>query len=99
MPEALPPDQIAAALRDLPGWSHADGMLRKRFTFADFPEAMSFMVRVGFAAESANHHPQFTNVYNRVDVGLATHDADDSVTQKDIDLAQRIEAINWLPEK
>jgi 4a-hydroxytetrahydrobiopterin dehydratase len=99
MANPLPDDQIQTALHDLPGWAHDEQRLHKSFEFSDFPEAMSFMVRIGFAAEAMNHHPTLANVYNRVTVGLNTHDADNRVTQKDVDLAKKIEAINWIPEK
>ena len=99
MPDPLSQAQITAALTDLPGWSYDDGRLHKSFKFSDFPEAMSFMVRIGYAAEAMNHHPTLANVYNQVTVGLQTHDAGNAVTQKDIDLAMKIESINWIPEK
>ncbi len=99
MADALSDSQIQDALQDLPGWQSADDALTKSFEFSDFPEAMSFMVRVGFAAESQGHHPKFTNVYNNVTVALSTHDAGGKVTGKDVDLAQRVEAINWIPKK
>ena len=94
MSEPLPETQIERALADMPGWSHAEGALRKRYTFSGFAEAMGFMVRVGFAAERQNHHPQLTNVYHRVDVSLSTHDAGDVVTANDLELARAIEAIH-----
>lgn len=82
------------ALAGLDGWAYdaARNGIAKRFTFADFSAAFAFMTRVALAAEQADHHPEWSNVWNRVDVLLSTHDAG-GVTQKDIALAQRIEAI------
>ncbi|MEM9915034.1 MAG: 4a-hydroxytetrahydrobiopterin dehydratase [Planctomycetota bacterium] len=93
MPEALSSQAIDAALADLPGWSYADDKLAKRFTFNDFVEALAFINRVGEQAEALGHHPELFNVYNTVEIKLNTHDADGRVTQKDIDLAGKIEAV------
>ena len=84
----------AAALDVLKGWSAVDGRdaIFKSFRFADFNEAWGFMTRVALKAETADHHPEWFNVYNRVDVTLATHDAD-GVTQKDVDLAQFMDSL------
>ncbi len=84
----------AAALEVLTGWSAVDGRdaIFKSFRFADFNAAWGFMSRVALKAETADHHPEWFNVYNRVDVTLATHDAD-GVTQKDIDLAQFMDSL------
>lgn len=99
MAEPLNDNAIQAGLTGLPGWAYADDRLTKTFAFGSFKEAMSFMVRVGFEAEVAAHHPELRNVYATVDVALNTHDADGKVTQKDLDLAETIEALNWLPDK
>lgn len=97
MPAApLTPDEINAALRDLPGWRRDGEALAKEFKFGSFREAMSFMVRVGFEAEAADHHPDWTNVYNRVAVRLNTHDAGGKVTAKDVALAKKMQAISWV---
>ena len=61
-----------------------------------FREAMSFMVRAAFEAEALNHHPEWTNVYDRVVVRLNTHDAGGKVTAKDVELAKRIQEISWV---
>lgn len=89
----LSSDQIRSALGDLPGWTHEGDTLTKAFTFDDFRAALAFIVRVGFEAEERNHHPNLSNVYNQVEIALTTHDADDRVTQKDVDLAAAIEAL------
>jgi 4a-hydroxytetrahydrobiopterin dehydratase len=83
------------ALASLAGWSYDDGRngIAKRFVFANFSEAFAFMTRVALAAEKADHHPEWSNVWNKVDILLSTHDAG-GVTPKDIALAQEIEAIS-----
>ena len=84
----------AGALAGLDGWAfdaERNGIARS-FRFADFGEAFAFMTRVALEAEKADHHPEWSNVWNRVDILLSTHDSG-GVTQKDIALAARIEAI------
>jgi 4a-hydroxytetrahydrobiopterin dehydratase len=78
-----------AALSQLTGWSAADGRdaIAKTFTFKDFNAAFGFMTRIALAAEKLDHHPEWFNVYNRVEVLLATHDAD-GVTELDVKLAR-----------
>ncbi|KJE34007.1 pterin-4-alpha-carbinolamine dehydratase [Thalassospira sp. HJ] len=85
---------IEAALADLPGWTLAeDGLsIARSYKFRDFNAAFGFMGRVALMAEKMDHHPEWFNVYNKVDVTLTTH-SDGGVTQKDIDLARFIEAI------
>lgn len=89
----LADDQVRAALDALPGWTYEGNALVKTFTFGSFREAIGFIVRLAFEAEQRDHHPNLTNVYNRVEIALTTHDAGDRVTQKDVDLAQAIEQI------
>ena len=88
--------EIKAALLALPGWSFDRDALAKEFKFGSFKEALSFMVRVGFEAEAMDHHPDWTNVYNRVAVRLNTHDAGGKVTAKDVALAKKIQALSWV---
>jgi 4a-hydroxytetrahydrobiopterin dehydratase len=85
------------ALRDLPGWSWDAGAstIRRTFHFADFSEAFAFMTRVALAAEKADHHPDWSNSWNRVDVALATH-SEGGVTRRDIDLARQMDAFASL---
>jgi len=92
MAEKMTDDQINAALADLPGWELRDGKIHRDFQFADFNAAFGFMARAALHAEQANHHPEWFNVYNKVNVDLATHDAG-GVTQKDIDLAKKMNAL------
>jgi 4a-hydroxytetrahydrobiopterin dehydratase len=86
--------KIKTALAALPGWTFKRDALAKTYTFKDFREAIGFMVRVGFEAEALDHHPEWTNVYNRVAVRLNTHDAGGKVTAKDVELAGRMEKIH-----
>lgn len=83
-----------AAIARLEGWSAVEGRdaIRKVFEFSDFSAAWGFMSRVALKAEAMDHHPEWFNVYNKVDVTLATHDAG-GVTQKDVDLAAFMDAI------
>lgn len=75
-------------------WIEKDNALHGEFTFADFTEAFSFMTQVAFVAEAAGHHPEWTNVYNRVHIRLTTHDAGNTVTNKDHKLAEAIDSIH-----
>lgn len=74
-------------------FKESDNTLRATFTFKDFKEAFAFMTEVAFHAELQNHHPNWSNVYNRVEIALTTHDAGNVVTDKDIVLAKSISAI------
>jgi 4a-hydroxytetrahydrobiopterin dehydratase len=85
----LTPDAVAAALRELPGWELRDGRLQRTYVFADFSEAFAFMTRVALEAEKQDHHPDWSNVWNRVAIALFTHDAG-GVTQRDVELARLI---------
>ena len=74
-------------------WKEADNKLFRSFEFKDFSQAFAFMTRVALEAEKMNHHPLWTNVYNKVDIWLNTHDAGDIVTDKDRKLASKIDAL------
>ncbi|MCY4672189.1 MAG: 4a-hydroxytetrahydrobiopterin dehydratase [Bacteroidetes bacterium] len=87
----LDQDSIDKALRSLSGWECKDDRLAKTFVLGDFREAVAFIVRIGFCAESLNHHPELYNVYNRVRVELTTHDAGNKITTMDVVLAQNID--------
>jgi len=90
----LTESERAAALEGLDGWTFdaARNGLARRLTFGDFGEAFAFMTRVALAAEKADHHPDWSNVWNRVDILLTTHDAG-GVTARDVALARAIDAI------
>lgn len=74
-------------------WKEENNYLKKKFVFKNFVDAFSFMTRVALVAEKMNHHPLWTNVYNRVEISLNTHDAGNIITDKDRKLA---DAINKL---
>jgi 4a-hydroxytetrahydrobiopterin dehydratase len=74
-------------------WEEKDNKLYRKFEFKNFSEAFGFMTRVALEAESMNHHPLWTNVWNRVEIWLSTHDAGDIVTEKDRKLAQCIDRL------
>jgi 4a-hydroxytetrahydrobiopterin dehydratase len=88
-PNELSPQEIAAALGETPlaGWSIVDGKLTRDFHFGDFVAAFGFMTRSALVAERMNHHPEWFNVYNRVEVALTTHDAG-GITTLDLELAR-----------
>ena len=73
-------------------WTEEENQLKRSFTFKDFSEAFAFMTRVAFLAES-HQHPNWFNVYNRVDIALTTHDAGNVVTEKDRKLAKAIDQL------
>lgn len=82
------------ALDGLPDWDHdeARDAIGRSFTFEDFSEAFAFMVQVAMLAEKHDHHPEWSNVWNRVDIVLTTHDAG-GLSERDIDMAQAIDAL------
>jgi 4a-hydroxytetrahydrobiopterin dehydratase len=79
------------AIMDMPaGWTEGDGKLRRELIFANFSEAWGFMSRVALLAERLDHHPQWSNVWNKVTIELTTHDAGNTVTARDLELAASI---------
>ena len=74
-------------------WTEENNSLNKTITFLNFTEAFAFMMQVAFIAEKMNHHPTWKNVYNRVEISLNTHDAGNTVTEKDRKLAQAIDKL------
>ena len=74
-------------------WEQKNNTLNKKFEFSNFSEAFAFMTRVALEAEKMDHHPLWTNVYNKVEIWLSTHDAGDIVTDKDKKLANKIDAL------
>ena len=94
MIEQLTDDERAAALDELGDWDfdEARDALKRRFMFADFSAAFGFMARVALLAERADHHPEWSNVYNRVDILLTTHDTG-GLSTRDVSLAREIDAL------
>ena len=82
------------AVRELHGWSEVEDRdaIRKSYHFADFNEAFGFMGRVALLAEKHNHHPEILNIYDRVEIVLTSHDVQ-GVSQRDIDMAHRVDAM------
>lgn len=74
-------------------WTEQNNSLYQKFEFRNFSEAFAFMTRVAIEAEKMNHHPLWTNVYNKVEIWLSTHDAGDIITEKDRKLAARIDQL------
>lgn len=87
--EKIETDALEAAVAGLPGWTLVDGKLHREFTFGNFSEAFAFITRVAMDAHLLDHHPEWSNVYNRVTVDLVTHFTG-GITTCDIDLAARI---------
>ena len=92
--ERLSAAEREAALRELAGWRALEGReaIGRSYQFKDFSEAFGFMTRVALAAEKADHHPEWRNVYRTVEVVLTTHDAG-GLTQRDVQLAKAMDAI------
>ena len=97
MVEKLNAEARARALVELSGWDPVEGRdaIQKSFRFKDFNQAWGFMSRVALAAEAMNHHPEWSNVYNRVDIVLTTHDCG-GLSERDIQLARKIEQFAGL---
>ncbi|MBI3680805.1 MAG: 4a-hydroxytetrahydrobiopterin dehydratase [Acidobacteria bacterium] len=83
---------LVSALQSLPGWEIRNGKLHREYRFADFVHAFGFMATSAIAIEAMNHHPEWSNVWNRVVIDLTTHDAG-GITARDIELAARLETI------
>lgn len=94
MTEKLSGEALAQALAMIPEWRRVDGRdaVTRSFRFKDFNAAFGFMTRVALVAEAMDHHPEWFNVYNKVDVTLSTHDAG-GLTARDIQLAQAMDRI------
>lgn len=94
MVEKLNAETRALALAELSGWSPVEDRdaIHKSFRFKDFNQAWDFMSRIAPAAEAMNHHPEWSNVYNRVEILLTTHDCG-GLSERDVELARKIEAL------
>lgn len=90
--ELLPDDALRSALQQLSGWTVENGKLHRVYQFADFVHAFGFMATSALEIEKMNHHPEWSNVWNRVTVDLTTHDAG-GVTADDVKLARILEEI------
>lgn len=83
----LSDSEIEQELSSLNGWTRADGKLHRDYEFENFIEAFGFMTKLAIVAERINHHPEWSNVYNRVGISLVTHDKD-GITNLDVELAR-----------
>ena len=92
----LSPEQINALASSLPAWTVVNGKLHRDFRFADFVAAFGFMAKVALIAEAMGHHPEWSNVWNRVTIDLVTHDSG-GLSNVDADLAHRIDAATAYP--
>ena len=90
--QKLTESDISSGLAQLSGWTAKDGKLHREYKFADFPHAFGFMATAAPLIEKMNHHPAWSNVYNRVIVELWTHDSG-GITMKDLELARVLETI------
>lgn len=86
-------EEIESALAGLPGWQLKDGKLHKTFKFDSFARAIGWMMSVAIHADKMDHHPEWSNVYNRVTVNLVTHDLGNAVSSWDAALAQKMEEL------
>lgn len=91
--EALSTAGVDEALTELPGWCVVDGKLHKEFSFADFTAAFGFMTKVAIEANTMDHHPEWSNVWNKVVIDLVTHSAGNRISQLDMKLAAKIDAL------
>lgn len=89
--KALTEKEVKDALEELGEWEYEDDALTVAYEFQNFPDALAFIVRIGFIAESLGHHPEIYNVYSTVELRLTTHDAGNKVTAKDVEFAKRID--------
>jgi len=87
---AMTEDEINNRLLDFDGWDYQDGAIHTAFEFENFKECFSAMTRIAFEAERLNHHPDWANVYNHLEIFLSTHDAD-GITEADFEFARVIE--------
>ncbi len=90
---ALTQKEIENALNDLPGWTVEEGKLTKSYKFGSFAEALGWMVSAGVYADKIDHHPEWSNVYNRVQVQLVTHDLGNVISTLDADLAAHMDTL------
>jgi len=91
--KALEQIDIQAALGELTGWEVRDGKLHKTFKFGSFAEAIGWMVSVSIFADKIDHHPEWFNVYSRVRVDLSTHDLGNAISNLDLELARKMNAL------
>ena len=90
--QKLSEEEITKKLKELPGWEYKDAAIERAYKFSNFKEAFSTMTRIAFECEAQNHHPDWSNVYNSLNIRLNTHDVG-GITNNDFELAKSIEKI------
>lgn len=90
---ALTDAEVTLALNDLDGWQLVNGKLHKTYNFSSFAKAMGWMMSCAIEADKMDHHPEWSNVYNRVTVDFVTHDLDNAISSWDIALAESFDAL------
>ncbi|MEL6149110.1 MAG: 4a-hydroxytetrahydrobiopterin dehydratase [Chloroflexota bacterium] len=95
---ALSEAEINAALQNLPGWEHSDGAITKTYALPSYTAGLAFATAIGIIAEGLNHHPDLSIGYKKVTVLFTTHDDGNVITDKDIEAATRIEALDFPRE-
>ena len=90
--KVLPETEIRERINQLEGWEYSENAIHTAFEFESFKEAFTSMTRIAFEAEALGHHPDWSNVYNKLHISLSTHDAG-GVTEKDFELAARIDGL------
>ncbi len=88
----LSESEIQNRLKEIDGWDYHDNAIHTTFEFSDFKDAFSVMTRIAFEAEAQQHHPDWSNVYNKLQISLSTHDAG-GITENDFNLAKTIDSI------
>lgn len=88
----LSENQITEQMKNLDGWEYSDNAIHTTIEFQDFKDCFSVMTRIAFEAENLNHHPDWSNVYNKLSITLSTHEAG-GLTEKDFSLAQIIDEL------
>lgn len=91
--KALTQTEIATALETLAGWSVQDGKLHKQYKFKTFANAIGWMMSAAIEIDKMDHHPEWSNVYNKVTVNLVTHDLDNSISNLDVELAEKLDSL------
>lgn len=91
--ELIPQNELQHALNDLPGWSVVNGKLHWEHRFKDFVTAFGFMTQVALLAEKLEHHPEWSNTWNRVTIDLVTHDLGNAISTWDVELARQINTL------
>ena len=89
----LSDEELTAVLSQLSGWQIKDGKLQKTYKFGSFAQAMGWMMSVAIHADKMDHHPEWSNVYNRVTVDLVTHDLGNAISSFDVELAKKMEEL------